>query len=146
MGTRNGQWYTVTCAGNGVTGDRIELRTTQSTYLSISGIEVWTGAPGSSTIVSSGTSQQIKLSNPSMNKVYSTGAYHASWALSGGKQTAITQRGVGNWWKASFGGQYTVDKVRIKNRVDCCGERLTSTRVTVGGKLCGFLPVTTKTA
>jgi len=93
MGTRNGQWYTVTCAGNGVTGDRIELRTTQSTYLSISGIEVWTGAPGSSTIVSSGTSgpsQQIKLSNPSMNKVYSTGAYHASWALSGGKQTAIT--------------------------------------------------------
>jgi hypothetical protein len=48
MGTKNGQWYTVTCAGNGVTGDKIELRTTQSTYLSISGIEVWTGAPGSS--------------------------------------------------------------------------------------------------
>jgi hypothetical protein len=45
MGTRNGQWYTVTCAA-GVVGDRIELRTTQSTYLSISGIEVWTGASG----------------------------------------------------------------------------------------------------
>jgi len=81
-----------------------------------------------------------------MNKVYSTGAYHASWALIGGKQTAITQRGVGNWWKASFGGPTMVEKVRIKNRVDCCGERLTSTKVTIGGQVCGFLPAVTKTA
>jgi hypothetical protein len=45
MGTKNGQWYTVTCSSP-VTGDRIELKTTQNTYLSISGIEVWTGAQG----------------------------------------------------------------------------------------------------
>jgi hypothetical protein len=56
-----------------------------------------------------------------MNKPYSKGAYHAAWALSGGKQTAITQNGVGMWWKASFGGQQIVYRVRIKNRVDCCG-------------------------
>jgi hypothetical protein len=72
-----------------------------------------------------------------MNKPYSRGSYHASWALKGGKATAITQRGVGMWWKASFGGPTMVQSVRVKNRVDCCGERLTATMITISGKECG---------
>jgi hypothetical protein len=57
MGTRNGQWYTVKCSGNGVVGDRVELRTTQNTYLSISGIELWTGEPAltSTTVTTTST-------------------------------------------------------------------------------------------
>jgi len=60
MGTRTGQWYTVTCAA-GTTGDRIELRTTQSTYLSISGIEVWTGASIGGSSAPSTTKANTKL-------------------------------------------------------------------------------------
>jgi hypothetical protein len=42
------------------------------------------------------------------------------------------------WWKASFvGGTKMIDSVRIKNRVDCCGERLTLTMITIGGQECG---------
>jgi hypothetical protein len=65
--------------------------------------------------------------------------------LSGGKQTAITQKGVGMWWKASFETSQLVHRVRVKNRVDCCGERLRDTTVTIDGKICGNLPGSTKT-
>ena len=37
-----------------------------------------------------------------------------------------------------------VTKVRIKNRLDCCGERLAKIKVFIGDKLCGQLPDTTK--
>jgi hypothetical protein len=38
------------------------------------------------------------------------------------------------WWKASFkGGPRLVESVKIKNRTDCCGERLAATMVTIGG-------------
>jgi hypothetical protein len=38
-----------------------------------------------------------------------------------------------------------VHRVRVKNRVDCCGERLRDTTVTIDGKICGNLPGSTKT-
>jgi hypothetical protein len=41
------------------------------------------------------------------------------------------------WWKAQFGRNYWVDKVRIKNRHNCCGGRLAGTEVFIGGKSCG---------
>jgi hypothetical protein len=41
-GTSNGKWYTVKCQTD-IRGDRIEIRTTKNEYLSISGIEVWSG-------------------------------------------------------------------------------------------------------
>jgi hypothetical protein len=69
-----------------------------------------------------------------MNSPYSTGNFKADFALMGGSKTAITKSGVGMWWKASFmGGKSIVDRVRVKNRHDCCGERLTGTMITVSG-------------
>jgi len=78
-----------------------------------------------------------------MSTTYS-GSFPASNALnSNGARTAITKRGVGMWWKATMsGGDSVVEKVRIKNRHDCCGERLTGTKVTIGGELCGTVPRT----
>jgi ribosomal protein L44E len=65
-----------------------------------------------------------------MNKPYSASSYKAEYALeAGAKRTAIAARGVGNWWKASFnGGESVVERVRIRNRHDCCGNRLTGTK------------------
>jgi hypothetical protein len=78
-----------------------------------------------------------------MNKPYSGSSYKAEWALEGGKRTAITANGVGNWWKASFvGGPRRVERVRVKNRHDCCGERLTGTKITIDGEFCGTIPAT----
>merc|ERR1712032_1499119 len=37
-----------------------------------------------------------------------------------------------------------VTEIRIKNRANCCGERLAKTKVFVSGKLCGSLPDITK--
>jgi hypothetical protein len=69
--------------------------------------------------------------------------YRADWALRGGSKTAITKRGVGMWWKAGFvGGDWLIERVRVKNRIDCCGERLTGTKITIGGEECGSIPAT----
>jgi hypothetical protein len=45
--------------------------------------------------------------------------------------------GVGRWWRASFGQNYWIDRVRIRNRRDCCGQRLAGTEVRIGGEVCG---------
>jgi len=45
----------------------------------------------------------------------------------------------GSWWKASFGGAYTVTKVQILNRGDCCGGRLSGAKVFIGDTLCGTI-------
>jgi hypothetical protein len=50
------------------------------------------------------------------------------------------------WWKASFvGGGALIERVRVKNRHDCCGERLAGTRITIGGQECGKIQNGTKT-
>jgi len=42
------------------------------------------------------------------------------------------------WWKAKFaGGLQWVWKVRVQNRVDCCGGRLRGVEVKIGGETCG---------
>jgi hypothetical protein len=77
-----------------------------------------------------------------MNKPYSTGAYKADWCLTpGAGKTSIAARGVGNYWKASFvGGGAMIDRVRIRNRHDCCGNRIAGTKVTIDGEECGTIP------
>jgi hypothetical protein len=114
--------------------------------LSISGFEAWTGsAQGGKTVPvkvggQSGPSAKISLENAKMNKPYSTGSYKAEWALEGGKRTAITARGLGNWWQASFvGGPRLVESVRVKNRHDCCGDRIAGTKIEISGQLCGTI-------
>jgi hypothetical protein len=47
-GTKNGQWYDVTCS-KPMKGRSVRLVTTQSTFLSISGFEAYSGSAGSST-------------------------------------------------------------------------------------------------
>lgn len=59
------------------------------------------------------------------------GGYPASNGLSGGSKFSHTKRGVGQWWEAEFDQQYYIDRVRIRNRVGCCGGRLGRTKVTV---------------
>jgi hypothetical protein len=114
--------------------------------LSIQGFEGYTGSSGSTTITKnigtpSGASSKITLKNPSMNRPYSAGSYKADWALQGGIKTSIVAKGVGNWWKASFeGGARLVDRVRVKNRHDCCGGRIAGTKVTISGQFCATLP------
>merc|ERR1712166_1312667 len=51
-----------------------------------------------------------------------------------------TNKGVGMWWKVRFPINHNFSKIRIRNRADCCGERLGSTKVFVSGQLCGTLP------
>jgi len=45
----------------------------------------------------------------------------------------------GAWWKASFGGTYTVMEVQVLNRGDCCGGRLNGAKVFIGETLCGTI-------
>ena len=43
----------------------------------------------------------------------------------------------GPWWRAEFGQMYTVTKVQVLNRGDCCSRRLAGAEVFVGETLCG---------
>jgi hypothetical protein len=127
-------------------GKKVRLVTTQNTYLSINAFEAWTGAPQEETEATggrpSGQPTKITLKNAFMNKPYSTGSYKADWALRpGATHTAITTNVVGAFWKAEFtGGSQMIEKVRIRNRHDCCGNRIAGTKVTISGQLCGTLP------
>lgn len=35
------------------------------------------------------------------------------------------------WWQVDLGGRYTIDQVRVWNRTDCCGERLSNFNIRV---------------
>jgi len=63
MGTKDGQWYTVTCS-KPATGGFIKLVTTRNEYLSISGIEVWTGVWTSTTTTTTTTTTSRSFSRP----------------------------------------------------------------------------------
>ena len=43
------------------------------------------------------------------------------------------------WWKAEFGGEYQISMVKIRNRRDCCGNRLKGTKVFIGNTQCGTI-------
>ena len=45
----------------------------------------------------------------------------------------------GAWWKGSFGATYTIKKVKILNRGDCCGGRLKGSKIFIGDELFGTL-------
>jgi hypothetical protein len=127
--------------------------TVQNTYLSINGFEAFTGSAGSdsdseseggssTTITASGASSKITLKNASMSKNYSGSNFLPDYALKyNGSRTAIAAKGVGQWWKAEFdGGARLVERVRVKNRHDCCGNRIAGTKVTISGQFCATLP------
>merc|ERR1712003_408803 len=43
------------------------------------------------------------------------------------------------WWSVDLGDNYVVEKIWIRNRVDCCSERLDGVQVYVGDILCGTI-------
>ena len=93
-----------------------------------------------------GKASQIKIheNNVSQSSLYSN-AYPAKNAVNGKGKFAHTNAGVGQWWKAEFMQEIDFTKIRIKNRSDCCGERLAKTKVMISGKLCGSIQNKTET-
>merc|ERR1711957_1015435 len=75
---------------------------------------------------------------------YGNNAFPATNAVNGSNKFTHTNRGKGMWWKAQFGEQYNFTKIRIRNRINCCGQRLAKTQVFISGKLCGSLPTSTQ--
>jgi len=149
-GTKSRTWYTVTCPSP-MQDSYVKLVSTRNTYLSFSGIEVY------GTSDRSNVEQQPELPEPKpekllkMTKCAQSGTYNSSYPCQHGydgndKTSQITKAGVGQWWQGFFSGEKTVNKVMVRNRADCCGERLTGTEVYVGTKLCGKITGTTVTA
>jgi hypothetical protein len=137
-------------------GGKIRIVTTQNTYLSISGFEAWTGAGGSSTTTTTTTGGRGSYNIPANTKVgfnmgsvkqstnYGNNAYPASNAWSNGSKFTHTNAGVDQWWEVRFNRGYWIDRVRVRNRSDCCGGRLAGTKVMVDNQLCGQVPGGTK--
>jgi len=50
-----------------------------------------------------------------------------------------TENQVNAWWTVDLQATYTVDKVVVYNRVDCCSDRLRNTDVSIDGQLCGTI-------
>jgi len=140
-GTRNGQWYTVKCQSD-LKGAQITLKTTRNDYLSISGIEVWSGeeedddeeeeqgGSGEYTIAAN-TKIGFNTGSARQSTNYGNNSYPASNAWSNGSKFTHTNAGVGQWWEVTMNQGYWVDRVRILNRRDCCGNRLAGTKVFV---------------
>jgi len=53
-----------------------------------------------------------------------------------------TSNGGTQWWKASLSATYSVTKVAIVNRVDCCAHRLHGVQIYAGSHLCGTVAST----
>lgn len=83
----------------------------------------------------------MEFSDVTMSSAYANNRYPALNALTDSGLFFHTERGVGEFWKGLFdGGVHTITQVRVKNRADCCGERLSGTNVFIGSQLCGRIP------
>merc|ERR1712066_414153 len=77
--------------------------------------------------------------NKPWNPIKVTEKFNPNWG--GGKFTCIhtLNDADGPWWRAQFNATYTIGKVKILNRGDCCGGRLKGTKVYIGENLFGTL-------
>jgi hypothetical protein len=84
----------------------------------------------------------MQFSDVTMSSAYGNNRFPARNALSEENGTFMhTEKGVGQYWKGLFaGGTHTITQVRVKNRADCCGERLSKTNIFIGSQLCGRIP------
>jgi len=83
----------------------------------------------------------MEFSDVTMSSAYDNNRFPARNALNDDNTFFHTDQGVGQFWKGLFeGGVQTVTQVRIKNRGNCCGERLSGAKVFVGNNLCGKIP------
>jgi hypothetical protein len=93
-------------------GGKVRLVTTQNTYLSISGFEVWTGAwsgrmrrtrtSRSTYNVPANTKAAFNSGSAKQSTNYGNNGYPASNAFSGGSKFTHTNKGVGQWWEVRF--------------------------------------------
>jgi hypothetical protein len=131
-GTKNGKWYKVRCNAR---GGFVKLMTSTNEYLSISGIKVYTsdrrgGRSGGSR---SGNRYRPRLVNAEQGSNYRNDKYLASNAIDGSGKFTHTKKGVGQWWSVNFaGGEHYITNVRVRNRRDCCGARLSNVKIMVG--------------
>lgn len=83
----------------------------------------------------------MEFSDITMSSAYDNNRFPPRNALSEDNTFMHTDRGVGQFWKGLFsGGVHTIFQVRVKNRNDCCGERLSKTNIFIGDQLCGRIP------
>jgi hypothetical protein len=136
--TATGKWYSVKCA-KPLVGGEIQLTTTKAMYLQISGVKVigWNIESSGEAKEPSPANTKLKLTGVSQASPYGNNQFPASNAFSGGAKFTHTNKGVGMWWRALFGQNETISKVRIRNRVSCCGSRLARTDVFIGNEKCG---------
>jgi hypothetical protein len=140
-GTGNGKWYTVKCQQN-LKGSEITLKTTKNEYLSISGIEVWTGEEedeeeATTYNVPANTKVGLNVSSARQSTNHSDKVFLPDYAFMGPDKFTHTKPGVGQWWEVGFNQGYWVDRIRVRNRKSCCGNRLNRTKVFIGDQECG---------
>jgi hypothetical protein len=104
----------------------------------------WSGSGSTSTTKSSGTynvkpNTKVGFNNGSARQStnYGNNGYPATNAWTNGAKFTHTNAGVGQWWEVQMNQGYWIDRVRVRNRRDCCGGRLAATKVYVDNQLCG---------
>lgn len=83
----------------------------------------------------------MEFSDVTMSSAYNNNMFPPRNALNDDNTFVHTDQGVGQYWKGLFAnGAHTIVQVRVKNRNDCCGERLSGTNIFIGNTLCGRIP------
>jgi len=83
----------------------------------------------------------MEFSEATMSSAYDNGRFPAISAVVDDNTFSHTEKGVGQFWKGTFdNGAHTIVQVRVKNRADCCSERLSMTNIYIGKELCGRIP------
>jgi len=83
-GTKNGQWYDVTCS-RPMKGRAVRLVTTQRTYLSISGFEAYTGMGVTTRTMRSTSTSRTRSMPPTMKM----GGFKGGWGMSSMVRRAV---------------------------------------------------------
>jgi hypothetical protein len=143
-------------------GSTLKLVTTRSDYLSISGIQAYSAQAtrrGGKPRMSGGfkmrrgrtmtrstswswsfrtTNTRVSFQGARQSSPYAGNRFPPNNAFSNGSKFTHTNRGVGMWWSARFrGGAKWIWQVRVLNRRDCCGNRLSGTKVMIDNQVCG---------
>ena len=83
----------------------------------------------------------MEYTGVTMSSAYDNNRFPPRNALSDDDLFIHTDKGVGQFWKGLFAnGAHTITQVRIKNRGDCCSERLSKANIFIGNQLCGRIP------
>ena len=98
--------------------------------------------PANLTIKTKEVTMSSKWSDKRMkpyNPIKTITRFNPNWG--GGEFTCVhtLNDAEGPWWRAQFSGSFTIAKVKVLNRADCCGGRLNGAKVFIGDNLFGVL-------